>query len=273
MRIGRARGIGYAVHEFSRACLIRLIDYPEMPFRIATREIVKVGRTALIVRTDLPIDGRMVSVAYKRVRRRNWLKIWTGSIRKNRTLKTWQMGRTFLEHGIPTARPLAVILTRSRLARDAYLVTEWLHGAMNLDSYCRSLKSFPMLERHRKARSAAARLGDTLGRMHASGISHRDLKTGNLLLVDRDEGVAAYVVDLDGAECKGRLPRSLRLKNLARLVVALDDVPAATHSLRLRFLKSYLSAAGDEPSDWKPFWNELNAVSIVRRIRKQRRAS
>src|SRR5690349_14030143 len=70
--VSRPAGRGCAVAEFSRACLLRLVDYPEMPLRTSAREIVKAGRTALIVRTELPVGQEMVPAAYKRVTRKTW---------------------------------------------------------------------------------------------------------------------------------------------------------------------------------------------------------
>ena len=85
-RLVRPNGIGYAVAEFSHACLVRLIDYPALPLQTNTHETIKAGGTALIVRTQFPLQERNVPVAYKRVRRRNWLKVLTALIRTNRTL-------------------------------------------------------------------------------------------------------------------------------------------------------------------------------------------
>src|SRR5262245_21810648 len=109
MRPVRQHGIGYAVAAFSRSCLIRLIDYPEMPLRTGSREVIKSGRSAFLVRVELPIAGQTTSVAYKCVRRKTWLKRLTVLVRTNRTLRTWRMGLELRRRGIATARPLAVV--------------------------------------------------------------------------------------------------------------------------------------------------------------------
>ncbi len=89
----RSRGVGHAVASFSRACLIRLIDFPEMPLRVNTHETVKAGRTALVVRTAFPVENRRVAAAYKRVRRQNWWKSLADMFATHRLLRTWRLGR------------------------------------------------------------------------------------------------------------------------------------------------------------------------------------
>ncbi len=61
-QLTRPRGTGYAVTGFSRACLIRLIDFPEMPLRTNVHETVKAGGTALLVRTEFPFEHKQVAV-------------------------------------------------------------------------------------------------------------------------------------------------------------------------------------------------------------------
>ena len=57
VRLVRPLGIGYAAGDFSHDCLVRLIDFPEMPLRTGTREAIKTGRSAQVIRTELPVRG------------------------------------------------------------------------------------------------------------------------------------------------------------------------------------------------------------------------
>jgi tRNA A-37 threonylcarbamoyl transferase component Bud32 len=272
LKLVRPRGTGTAVSEFSRACLIRLIDFPEMPFRSSYSETIKMGRSAILVRTELPVGGKMTSIAYKRVRRRNWFKKLTLLFRANRVLRCWKLGHEFLKRGIPTARPLAVILPRrAEAAGCAYLATEWLEGAADPEQFGRVLRPYAPRACFHREQLAAQRLGELLGRMHARGISHRDLKPGNLLLRDRDNDVEAYIIDLDGAAIGIRTGRRTRIRDLSRLAFGLEKSPAISSSARLRFLRSYLSAVEDSAWNWKTAWNELSAAVEVRRWRKIKR--
>lgn len=275
-RLVRPNGIGYAVSEFSHACLVRLIDYPALPFQTNTQETIKAGGTALVVRTEFPMQERHVPVAYKRVRRRNWLKVLTAFIRTNRTLRTWRLGHLFLKRGIPTARPLAAIVPRARQIRgDSFLITEWIQGSLNLHHYLEWLADTDSQDQSQKLSTLAEKLGDLLGRMHRCGVSHRDLKPSNLLVVDQGGEISVYIIDLDGAGVSIRVARKRRLRDLARLAVGLESFRLIGNSLRLRFLKAYQYGSDAPLDNCKQSWRKLAISSErlkARKGRKKRRA-
>ncbi|NLF30007.1 MAG: phosphotransferase [Planctomycetes bacterium] len=90
-----------------------------------------------------------------------------------------------------------------------------------------------------EVRRLLGRTARLIGAMHAAGVVHRDLHTGNILL---DDGGRPVLADLHSAARRRRLPRLARAKNLAQL--AYDRFHATTRTDRLRFLKAYLQAAG-----------------------------
>ncbi len=270
-RLVRPNGIGYAVAEFSHACLVRLIDYPALPLQTNTQETIKAGGTALIVRTEFPLQERNVPVAYKRVRRRNWLKVLTALVRTNRTLRTWRLGHLFLKRGITTARPLAAIVPRAhQIGGDSFLVTEWIEGSLNLHHYLEWLEEIDSQNQSCKLKTLAENLGDLLGRLHGCGISHRDLKPSNLLVADRGEEIGVYIIDLDGADVSSRVSRKRRLRDLARLVVGLERFGWIGNSLRLRLLKAYQYGSDAPLDNWKESWRRLAVSSERLKARKQR---
>jgi tRNA A-37 threonylcarbamoyl transferase component Bud32 len=261
-RVVRARGTGYAVNGFSRECLARLIDYPEIVLRMKSTETVKAGRTALLVKGELPVGGRQVGVAFKRIRRRNWVKVLSALFRANGTLRNWRMGHELLSRGVATARPLAVIVPHRHTAgRESFLVTEWIPDAANLHQYCRSLERRGARAARTLLHAAAGSLGSLVGRLHALNISHRDLKFGNLIVADRGTRVDAYVVDLDGAVARTHLPHRVRCRNVARLAADARRYACVTRSARLRFLKAYLAAAGCDPRQWKHTWRDIEKLT------------
>jgi len=273
-RIARERGVGIAVTGFSRAALIRLIDFPELPLRIGRCEAVKAGRSSLVVKTDFPFDTGNVAVAYKRLRRKNWWKAVTGSLRTHRALRAWKLGHALMDRGIDTPRPLAVILPpKRRITADAFLATEWIDGSVTLSEFLHSTEFFAVHERQQRLVSAAVGLGRLFGRMHAAGVRHRDLKPSNLLLVPAEFGLRVLLVDLDGAAVNRRVSRRVRCRNLARVLIGTESEPTVTTTLRLRGLLAYLSASGESASDWKPFWRQLQHVAEIRSARKKRRAA
>jgi tRNA A-37 threonylcarbamoyl transferase component Bud32 len=258
-QLTRAGRVGCAVEEFPRNCLIRLVDYPDLLLRTGTRETIKAGRSALVVRAEVPANGRMLSIAYKRVRRRTWLKTLTSFLPPQRALRTWRMGHALLARGVETPRPLAVIVPRwfSR-RRESWLATEWLEGGENLTAFLERLSSREPLLGRRTLDAAARSVGDLIGRMHAAGIAHRDLKASNLLLSAAGTELRAWVIDLDGVSLRSQVSAARRARNLARLALGLAHRPEITHTVRLRFLRSYLLASEEGVESWKACWRRVS---------------
>lgn len=266
----RPRGMGYAVRNLSPACLTRLIDFPEIVLRSRSCKIVKSGRTATLVRTEIPVEGRMVPVAYKRVRRRSWIKVLGALIGSNGTLRSWRMGHILLNRGVQTASPLAVVVPHRHAAnRESYLATRWIGGAVNLHEFIRGTGRLPAAERNRRLKSAARSLGELIGRLHAAKIGHRDLKLGNLLAVELAQRVETYVIDLDGARVRMQLSRRRKARNLSRLAFDGAVYRCLGHATRLRFLKSYLSASSDSTWSWKDAWRQIEKLTADRMARKR----
>jgi tRNA A-37 threonylcarbamoyl transferase component Bud32 len=255
----------------SRDTLVRLVDFPELPLRIHTKDTIKAGRTALLVRGEIPIGRRMVSVAYKRIERRNGWKVLSACLFGNRTLRTWRMGLTLLRLGIPTAAPLLAVVPRwYRPANASYLACEWLSQGRNLTQYAAWLSELSPREAQERLYAAAKSLGDLVGKLHANRVSHRDLKAGNLLLVNKPSSVEAYVIDLDGARRYVWLPRFRRQRDLSRLVLAMRSDSQVTNASRLRFLLAYLQASREQPFDWKLHWRRLARLTQERHLKKSR---
>jgi len=268
--LSRAGRAGYAVADFPRDLLIRLVECPELPLRMGPAETVKAGNSALVVRAEIPLAGRLVSVAYKRVCRKTWLKRLTQAVGPNRTLRTFRNGHRLLDLGIPTARPLAVITpARFDLTAPTWIATEWLDGSEDLAAFARKCRRVPPNDAHLRAISAAAAVGGLLGRMHHAGVTHRDLKPQNLMARhDATSGTTeAFVIDLDGIGFPSSISEAARWKNLSRLAIGEDGWRLFGPATRRRFLIAYLTAAGMNLT-WKAAWRQLATATMVRRSRR-----
>lgn len=259
---------GYAVPEFPGELLAQLVATPELPLMAATTTTVKAGNSALVVRAMLPLAGRNVAVAYKRVRRKTWLKRLTQATGTNRTLRTFLAGHRLLAAGIPTARPLAVLVpSRFDLLAPAWIATEWLEGAEDLTVFAVRCRAGNLTTE--AVRAVSATVGGLIGRMHAAGITHRDLKPQNVM-VRWDESIEraeAFAVDLDGVGFAARVGEATRWRNVSRLAIGEEGWRAFGPACRKRFLDAYLAEAACT-SDWREAWRALSAASQGRVARR-----
>ncbi len=86
-------------------------------------------------------------------------------------------------------------------------------------------------------RSLAGAFGRTVGRMHAGGIFHGDLRLGNVLAREEQDGWRFFFLDNERTKRFRRLPARLRLKNLVQ--INMFEPWAASNTDRMRFFKEY----------------------------------
>ena len=259
----------YAVHadpEIPAQLVSRLLADPSFPLSETNARIVKNGDTTLVVRAEWPIDGRLLPVAYKCVRRLTWLKRLTQAVGTNRTWRTWCGGKRLEELGIPTARPLLIVLPgRWNWRWPSWIANEWLDDARDVGGLVRE---------HGRAGSEvrldelARLLGDALGRLHRAGGTHRDLKPENVMacLAGTKKSAGVWLIDLDGLRFRRRVSRRRRWRDLSRLAVGIDEAGGVRGTLRLRFLRAYLKAFGE--GDWKSDWRALQRATQRRAAKR-----
>jgi tRNA A-37 threonylcarbamoyl transferase component Bud32 len=86
-------------------------------------------------------------------------------------------------------------------------------------------------------RSLAGSFGRTIGRMHAEGIFHGDLRLGNVLARKELDGWRFFFLDNERTKKFRRLPARLRLKNLVQ--INMFEPWLASNTDRMRFFKEY----------------------------------
>jgi len=166
--------------------------------------------------------------------------------------------------GVPTAQPLAVMCSNG---------TEWLAmrgitPAEPLDAWHqRQVDAGP--QGLRKIQQATRSLGRIVGRMHATGVVHKDLHSGNILVRATGHSDELLVMDLHRAAKRSRLSRRARAANLAQLFH--DRLDFTSRTERLRFLKHYLAShdAGGTLRGWQ-LLVEHHARRYTRKLHAQR---
>lgn len=256
-RVKTDSAVGYAVRDLARGDLLALMQQPDGPFAASDAQMIKVCSASQVVKVTMFLEGRPTPAAYKRSVYRLWRKAILAFFRRSRALRAWHLGHALRERGIDTARPLLVVEPRTGGPRwESYLATEWVDGD-HLHDFAARVASLAPTERRQTTRHTAIVLGRMLGRMHAWNVDHRDLKAQNLMLAERADKLAAYLIDLDGVRIVRSLTERRRARNLARLATSMEAHPWVTRSDRLRFLRAYLNMAPLEKHDWKWFWRRI----------------
>lgn len=263
------RGTAYGVAAFTEPELRRLLDNPEDLLWQNLSRSVKISHESLIVRAEVKVLERAVRVAYKRYSPRNWWKSFLGLFRRSRALDAWDRAHSLLACNIATAHPVAAFQPSGWHRGKSYLATEWIEGAKNLHAYGWRLADRPPADRLRRAAECAENLGRLVGRMHASQISHRDLKGANVLVVERSDGVKIHLIDMDGVRIRKSLRPIRREADLARLAASLEAHPWVARTICCRFLRAYAAEFAPGTIAWKPLWRAVARRS--RRIVTQKR--
>jgi serine/threonine protein kinase len=176
-------------------------------------------------------------------------------LRASKAVRAFDNAARLLALGIGTPRPLAAVEVRRG-------------GALLASFYCcvflptfreaRSLKSSGATDRA----ALLELLGEFIGHLHEIGVNHRDLTSGNVLLIpapDEPAGLSFQLVDLNRLRF-GRIGIGAGLANLAQL--RLPDSGA--------LLSGYCRARGLVASRAAPYYQFRVRLRTVRQLIKER---
>ena len=207
--------------------------------------VLKYSRTGEVFRAQLAVGDRPLDVIGKqsRVYRRGWRMVLPFA--QTREARNFDRALTLLRAGINTALPLAVLERRSP-KREAWLITEFVPGLVDLDQV--ALGRLPQSEvaRLRKIKNALIdAVVDLLEALERAGLVHRDFKASNILLKDWDSRSgppSVWLVDLDGLQHVARWNTAKRWQPVVRLAASLLGYTSVTRTDYGRFLRAYLNA-------------------------------
>ena len=241
---------------------------PHRFIRSAAATPVKISPETLVLQMELALDGQKLAVAVKQYQSHTMWKAAAAMVRRPKAVRNWAKAQFLAARDIATPRPLLACLMRDWASfGGCFLVTQWLAGGENLHLFGWRLAERPPEERLRVAAKCADSLGRLVGRMHAAGAAHRDLKAANLVVVEMDARLETWLVDLDGLQIGGHINFARRARDIARLAAGLAAHPWITRSISRRFLRAYLCAYPGTDIAWKPLWRAIaaRAAQIVRR--------
>jgi hypothetical protein len=157
------------------------------------------------------------------------------ALRGSRSARALAGAQRLRGRGVACAEPLALAERRRfGLVRESFLLARFVADAAPLPVALPELRATPL-----RRRAVARALGDLVGRLHAGGLDHTDLKHSNLLLT-RDDRVV--LLDLDALARPRRLGWRRVVRALGQLeAYAVDLYPWLPRSDRARFLRAYLA--------------------------------
>ena len=151
---------------------------------IANGEVLKSGRTAIVVKLEL--NGQ--SYVVKRYNKKSYLHQIARSLMPSRAAVSWKNGHLLEFNHIPTAKPLLMLENRCGAFRGrSYVITEYIEG-------CHAFDYFKSSESVAEREAMAVRINTLVKNLHQSGFVHGDLKAHNIW-VKRNEPI---LIDLDG---------------------------------------------------------------------------
>lgn len=165
--------------------------------------------------------------------------------------RSWEGLLTLKFHGFAVAEPVSLVLYADG---RSVLVTAY-EAASNLDrELWHRLEVMDVAERL----SLARLVGDELGRMHARGVFHADLKACNLKI----DGGRLVFLDTDRVTQGSDVSREHRFKNLVQLNTSVPG--KVNRGLRMACLQAYAARTGDDPRElYGEVWNLSRDEEIV----------
>ena len=144
------------------------------------------------------------------------------------------------KHGVDSMTPAAYGCTGSvPFLQDSFLITEELADTVSLEDFCRDWGTNPPPFRVRRA--LIRKLGEMTGKMHRSGLNHRDCYICHFLLRKGTENSAEpelHVIDLHRAQIRRKVPWHYWVKDVAGLWFSAMDAGLTRHDI-LYFLQAY----------------------------------
>ena len=275
---------GHVVRSAEGAWMRQFIEDPDALFADAVR-MLKDSKSSTVAEIEVPVKGGGVrSLILKRVRVTRSTDPWTSLVRQTPATRSWLWGQGFLERGLATPRPLAVLHRRKNgMLYEGYILTELVSDAQELQVYVDSLRDLePELGREKLLRQLE-QVARAIRELHRRNFSHRDLKAANLLVTAEPQPLPAmslaagrpattnlWFIDLVGVRLHKRLSKRRRTQNLARLNVSFLNDPLVSLSDRLRFLRVYLGWGIHGQGDWKSWWRAIAGATTSKVARNKK---
>jgi tRNA A-37 threonylcarbamoyl transferase component Bud32 len=232
----------HVVRTLTQDLVRNLAPDPDHFFDLPGCEIIKDQKKIKVARVKIEIQGDVKTVYLKRYNAFSWRYRFGSLFQSSGALKSLNGAAILSESGIPTARPLAAVDSRSwGMLNRSFFLSEEIENGKTADAYWREeLLTIKGKEGTRRRKRFLQGMGELFRCLHQQNVYHNDLKDANIL-VRPDFSTAGehfYLLDLEGIRRYRKLNRRRQTKNLVQLNRTLGKYLRATE--KLRFLESYL---------------------------------
>ncbi len=244
-KVGACKGLREA--SLDARTLTALIESSE------ANPVAKARRGGRVRITEESANGRRFVV--KRVAASRLRRALADRLRGSSAARAFHAGQRLALLSNHSARPLALLEER----RFGFPIQSWLVlervGQDDLDHFD---PGDPSVERR-----VAMALGAWLADMHAWGLSHRDLKGGNIRLTVSADSIRFWLIDLEDLIGPIELSEAHRLRALSQLNASLSDA-AFSLEARRSALDAYLARAPFAEMDSRTIAGEIARRSLAR---------
>lgn len=184
-------------------------------------------------------DGKERVIYFKQYLCRSTWDFIKHLVRSSRAKRAFKATLMLEKYGFEAPAVVAMGERKSSfLNRENFLATFEVEDAKQIHQFIpESLENFTKKQLH-DMRELIRTFGQTVGRMHAVGIFHGDLRLGNVLVRRENNDWHFFLIDNERTRKFWRLPARLRLKNLVQANILISD--CITKTDRMRFFIAYL---------------------------------
>ena len=245
---------GFLLRKYEKQYLENNLINPDIILNDSGSRICKNGRTTKsgIARVNINRE-----IFIKRYNNKGLFYSLKNMFRKSRAIKTWKVANGLIVRGIPTPRPIMVLVKRRwRILHESFLVSETVSGSCSLKLY---LKQQPFNDQESK-KAFYLRLATFLAGLHTRRGVHGDLKANNILVLRGGKNIKFYFVDLDKAKIYKKFKADNAIRDLARLNA--DGIELSINKTdRFRFFKFYLSFNRDMKEEKRKYLLKINKIT------------
>lgn len=214
--------------------LARAIELHRANAAIGSEACEHWGEASSVSRVQVGEGEAALDMAVKWNHWRGWRGALSDRLHGSRARRAVAGAKRIAEIGLDPPETLAwAELRRGGVVVESFLLTRFLAGSDPLPAAMPEIRRDPP-----RRRRLAFALGELIGRLHAAGVDHSDLKHSNLLVAGDDRYV---LLDLDSLIPPRRPNWRRRVRALGQLeAYAVDLYPWLPRTDRLRFLTAYL---------------------------------